>query len=413
MSMQSNMQSKSLMRIYNKNKILDLIRKNQSIYRAELARSTGLSMPTIMSITDELVEDGLIRDVGKGISSGGKPPMLLEIIPDSHFFVGIDISGAMFKCIVLNLQGNIVHSRCQDKDSLPEAELIETIERFIEDTVKEAGVSPARVSGIGVGLPGLVDTSRGVVINSIDYNLHDVDLFTPLHEHFRTHVYIENSSKLMAIGEKYFGAGTNCEDFALVTVGRGIGAALIINSELYRGHYNMSGELGHMVINPSGPICKCGRQGCLETLASGKAIASQARNLVSTGSNSLMLSLAGGIVKKINCDIVFSAAAQGDVLAKRIADEAIDYLSIGLANLVSLFDCQRIVLTGYVVKNNTYLLDKVSDNINTTRSCYYGDVPVEVRLSELGEEAAVIGAAALPLQSFVMQPGVRFPIAMN
>ena len=73
--------------------------------------------------------------------------MLLEIIPDSHFFVGIDISGAMFKCIVLNLQGNIVHSRCQDKDSLPEAELIETIERFIEDTVKEAGVSPARVSG--------------------------------------------------------------------------------------------------------------------------------------------------------------------------------------------------------------------------------------------------------------------------
>ena len=81
-----------------------------------------------------------------------------------------------------------------------------------------------------------------------------------------------------------------------------------------------------------------------------------------------MLSLAGGIVKKINCDIVFSAAAQGDVLAKRIADEAIDYLSIGLANLVSLFDCQRIVLTGYVVKNNTYLLDKVSDNINTTRS---------------------------------------------
>ena len=100
--MQSNMQSKSLMRIYNKNKILDLIRKNQSIYRAELARSTGLSMPTIMSITDELVEDGLIRDVGKGISSGGKPPMLLEIIPDSHFFVGIDISGAMFKTFLIS-----------------------------------------------------------------------------------------------------------------------------------------------------------------------------------------------------------------------------------------------------------------------------------------------------------------------
>ena len=113
------MQSKSLMRIYNKDKILNLIRKNRSIYRAELARLTGLSMPTIMSITDELIDDGLIRDAGKGISSGGKPPMLLELIPESHLFVGVDISGAMFKCTILDLQGNIVYSKSREKDGQP------------------------------------------------------------------------------------------------------------------------------------------------------------------------------------------------------------------------------------------------------------------------------------------------------
>lgn len=406
--MQNTIQSKSFTRIYNKNKILDLIRKNKSIYRAELSRSTGLSMPTIMSITDELIDEGVIRDAGKGISSGGKPPMLLEIIPNSHLFIGVDISGAMFKCIILDLQGNVVFNRCLNKDRLPQKELIKAIEGFIDDTIKESKIDPSKISGIGIGIPGLVDTDNGIVINSIDYNLQKIDLLTPLNEYFHTCIYLENSSKLMAIGEKYFGAGENCEDFALVTVGRGIGAALIINGELYRGHYNMSGELGHMVINPSGPICKCGRQGCLETLASGKAISSQAQNLVSLNSGSIMLDLAGGNVKKINADIVFNAAEKGDALAKRIADEAIDYLSIGLANLVSLFDCQRIVLSGYVVKGNKYLLEKVSNSINTTRSYYYGDAPVEVRLSKLGEEAAVIGAAAIPLQSFVLQPTLAY-----
>lgn len=109
------MQSKSLKRIQNKNMVLDLIRKHRSIYRAELARITGLSMPTIMSITDELVESGLVRDAGKGISSGGKPPMLMEIIPDSHLFLGVDISGAMYKGTILNLQGDVVYSKSLER----------------------------------------------------------------------------------------------------------------------------------------------------------------------------------------------------------------------------------------------------------------------------------------------------------
>lgn len=391
------------MRVYNKDKILDLIRKNKSIYRAELARITGLSMPTIMSITDELIADGLIRDAGKGISSGGKPPMLLELISDSHLFVGIDISGAMFKCTILDLQGNIVYSRSREKDDLPETDsLIDSIAYFIEVTIDEAAIDKRRLSGIGVGIPGLVETNAGTIIRSIDYELKDMDIRSPLQEHFNVPVFVENSSKVMAIGEKWFGAGSDCEDFALVTVGRGIGAALIINGEIYNGFYNMSGELGHMVINSNGPICKCGRQGCLEALASGKAIANQARNLIDSGSQSVMLEMAGGVTKKINADIVFKAARSGDTLASRIADEAIDNLAIGLENLVCLFDCQRIVLTGYVVKNNTYLLQRVSEKINSTRSLYYGNIPVELRLSELGEEAAVIGAATLPLQNFVI-----------
>lgn len=396
------MQSKSLKRIQNKNMVLDLIRKHRSIYRAELARITGLSMPTIMSITDELVESGLVRDAGKGISSGGKPPMLMEIIPDSHLFLGVDISGAMYKGTILNLQGDVVYSKSLEKEDRPEGEIVDCIRQFVDTLLEESKIDITKLSGMGLGIPGLVDTEKGTVINSIDYDLKNEDLRTPLRQIYNLPVFIENSSKVMAIGEKWFGAGADCDDFALVTVGRGIGAALFINGEIYQGHNSMSGELGHMVINPNGPICKCGRRGCLEAMASGKAIANQARNIVSMGSNSIMLDLAGGEPKKIRAETVFRAAAMGDVLAEKIADEAVVNLCIGLTNLVFLFDCQRIVLTGYVVKDNSYLLEKISQRVNSTRSLYFGDVPVEVCLSELGEEAAVIGAATLPLQNFVI-----------
>lgn len=396
------MQSKSLKRIQNKNMVLDLIRKHRSIYRAELARITGLSMPTIMSITDELVESGLVRDAGKGISSGGKPPMLMEIIPDSHLFLGVDISGAMYKGTILNLQGDVVYSKSLEKEDRPEGEIVDCIRQFVDTLLEESKIDITKLSGMGLGIPGLVDTEKGTVINSIDYDLKNEDLRTPLRQIYNLPVFIENSSKVMAIGEKWFGAGADCDDFALVTVGRGIGAALFINGEIYQGHNSMSGELGHMVINPNGPICKCGRRGCLEAMASGKAIANQARNIVSMGSNSIMLDLAGREPKKIRAETVFRAAAMGDVLAEKIADEAVINLCIGLTNLVFLFDCQRIVLTGYVVKDNSYLLEKISQRVNSTRSLYFGDVPVEVCLSELGEEAAVIGAATLPLQNFVI-----------
>ena len=396
------MQRTNLIRARNKSEVMEIMRKNKSVYRAEMARQTGLSMPTIMKITDEFVRSGLVTDVGKGVSSGGKPPMILELIPDARLFVGMDISGAMFKCIIMDLRGGIVYRRVRKKSELDTKEdIIGSIIEFIEETITESGIDRKKLSGIGIGVPGLVETQEGRVITSIDYSWKDMDLRTPLQEHFGMKIYVENSSKVMAIGEKWFGNGDDSDNFALVTVGRGIGAALIINGEIYKGHYNMSGEVGHMVIDPNGPLCKCGKRGCLETLASGNAIANQARQVVSSGQPSIMLDLVGGEKAKIDSDIVFEAASRGDLLARKIVDSATDSLAIGLENLICLFDCELIVLTGYVVKDNEYLVERVKSQINETRSLYYGKMPVEVKLSTMGEEASVVGAATLPLRQLV------------
>ncbi|MBU9742869.1 ROK family protein [Lachnospiraceae bacterium ASD3451] len=397
------MQHRDLMRVYNKSEVMEIMRKNKSVYRAELARMTGLSMPTIMKITDEFIRNGLIADVGKGVSSGGKPPMLLELIPEARLFIGMDISGAMFKCIIMDLRGGVVYRRVRVKGELDKKEnIIDSIIEFIEATVSESGIDENKLSGIGIGVPGLVETQEGRVITSIDYNWKNVDVRTPLQKHFKLPVYVENSSKVMAIGEKWFGNGDDSDNFALVTVGRGIGAALIMNGEIYKGFYNMSGEVGHMVIDPNGPLCKCGKRGCLETLASGNAIANQARQLVDVSGGSIMLEMVHGDKSKIESDVVFKAAAKGDLLAQRIVDNVIDSLCIGLGNLISLIDCQLIVLTGCVVKDNEYLLERVKSRINETRSLYYGKMPVDVKLSTMGEEAAVVGAATLPLRNLVV-----------
>lgn len=329
--------------------------------------------------------------------------MLLELIPEARLFVGMDISGAMFKCIIMDLRGSVVYRRVCAKNELDRRDdMIEAIIDFIETTVSGSGIEREKLSGIGVGVPGLVETQEGLVITSIDYGWKRMDVRTPLQKHFHLPVYVENSSKVMAIGEKWFGNGDDSDNFVLVTVGRGIGAALIMNGEIYKGFYNMSGEVGHMVIDPNGPLCKCGKRGCLETLASGNAIANQARQLVDADRKSLMLEMVKGDKARIDSDVVFEAAAKGDVAARRIVDNVIDNLAIGLGNLICLIDCERIVLTGCVVKDHEYLAERIKRQLNETRSLYYGEMPVEVKLSTMGEEAAVIGAATLPLRNLVI-----------
>ncbi len=401
------MQSRETVKAYNKSMVMELLRSNEEVSRAELSRMSGLTMPTIMKITDDFIRSGLVAETGKGTSSGGKPPMMLKLVPESRLFVGVDISGAMYKCIIMNLKGGVIFRKnCRRHDVKKTGSDIDTIIAFIDAAIEESGIEWKRLNGLGIGVPGIVKTGQGIVASSIDFGWSNLDLQTPLVEHFKMPVYVENSSKVMAVGEQWFGTGIECDNFALVTVGRGIGAAFIINGEIYSGFNNQSGEIGHMVIDPDGPACKCGKRGCLETFASGKVIERAAGELVASGEKTLLAQMCGGSADEVTTDMVFAAAEQGDAQAKMIADAAADRLAVGLENLVALLDCQRIVLTGYVVKGNQYLLERVSSRINKTRDQYFKiENPVEVRLSAMGEEAAVIGAATLPLRCLIENGG--------
>lgn len=395
------MQKRELIRNYNRSTVLEIMRRKKVVFRAELSRETGLSIPTIMKITDGFIQNGLAVGAGRGESSGGKPPELLEIVPQSRLFIGMDISGAKLKCIVMDLCGDIVYQKSCYRRDLQHPFDTDTIIDYIESTIEESGVCRDRITGIGLSVPGIVEASNGTVITSIDYGWKNKDLRTPLEQHFNLPTFIENSSRTMALGEKWFGKGEKTDNFALITVGHGIGGAFIINGDIYDGFYRMSGEVGHMSIDPNGPLCKCGKRGCLETFASGSAIKTQAMALVESNPQSAILTLAGNNKSKIDSDLVFKAAALGDELARSIIDNVVNYLAVGLENLISILDFKLIVLSGYVVKDNDEFVKRVKNQINNTRQLYYGEKPIEIKVSALGEEAAVIGAATIPLRSWV------------
>ncbi len=398
---------REIIRSINKSLIMNIFRKNDEVSRADLSRITGLSLPTIMKITDDFVQKGLIVSVGKGVSNGGKPPVLLKLIPESRLFVGADFSGAMFKFIIMDLKGGILFERNCRKSSLEKKDTdIDTIVSYLDTAISDSGIDPRLLNGLGIGVPGIVDHKSGIIINSIDYGWSNLNLQEILERHFHMPVYIENSSKVMAVGEQWFSEMDECNNFALVTVGRGIGAAFIIDGKIYSGFNNQSGELGHMVVEPAGIQCKCGKIGCLETVASGKAIEKKAETAVMMGANTILRDMCECNTKMITAGMVFKAAETGDPVAKEIVNKAIDYLEIGIENLVDLMDFQRIVLTGYVVENNQYLLNRIQEKINYNRNHYFKvEKPVEICISSLGEEAAVIGAATIPLQNLIENGG--------
>ena len=386
----------------NKSNIIELIRSNESIFKAEIARLTGLSIPTVMRITDELINDGIVNIAGKGKSSGGKPPELLQIIPNSKYFIGVDIGGEHNKSVILDLKGSVVDRRKEKKSSndIGYDQIFRRINQIIETIISNSGIPKDSIAGIGVGIPGIVDPKSGCVV-SANLQLDNCDLMTPIKNHFSYPVLIDNTAKVMAIGEQWFGNGEVLNDFILLALGPGIGSAIIIDGDIYRGSHNMSGEVGHIIIDSKGPLCKCGVSGCLEALASRTAIRRMAQERLKGVTSSKMIEIANGSLEDIDARIVFQAADSGDKLALEIANQVMDYLCIGIINLVSLFDVEYIIISGEMAKESEFLIRGLNERVRIYKRPYFGNLDIHLEKSSMGEDAAAIGAATLALRSFI------------
>ncbi|WP_334104424.1 ROK family transcriptional regulator [Muricomes intestini] len=389
----------------NKKNVLDIIRTKGPINKSQIAKLAELSIPTVMKISDEFVEAGLIQATGKGESRGGKRPEMLELISNAYYMVGVDMGRSKTISIIMNLNGDILNKKVMKTGSTnPAGKLLDRVICLIDGTIQESGIPAQKILGIGVVTPGLIEKESDKIIFSPDFQWENVDIKTSIEEEFQMPVRIENSNRALALGEGWFGAAEHASYYICINLGHGIGSAIVEKGRFYLGNSGSSGEIGHMTLEKDGAVCDCGNRGCLEALASGNAIAEQAKKEIRNGRKTLIMEYVDDDIEKIEAKNVFDAAKMGDELAVGITDNAVGYIGIGIANYINLLDPEMIVLAGGMMNAGDFFVGKLERAIQERKMKFAGS-KVKFEVSKLGADAAAIGAASLILRNFIEHGG--------
>lgn len=391
-----------LIRRLNRDAVLGLIQDRSPISRTALARLTDLTAATAFSIVDELMGEGLVRELGRGKSEGGRRPALFAFNPSARLVIGVDIWRQQILGVLTDLDGQIQRTVSRDHDLGSAAEIIQLLDQVLEELIAAAAPLAGRLIGIGVAVPGLVDASRGVVRTSRFWGWQDYPLGQILFEKFRMPICVEVDDKALAVGESYFGAGRGVPNVICIKIGRGLGAGFILNGSLLRGPDNTTGELGHMMIDPAGPRCYCGNYGCLTQLVTDPAICERTERGLRLGAISSLRERVDGDLSRITTALVAEAANAGDPFACQVMEETGRYLGIGIATLVNLLNPDLVILGGSVMLTGAPLLTSAQQVVQLRTHREPGR-RVRIVPATLGVEAAAIGAATLVM----LQEGVR------
>jgi N-acetylglucosamine repressor len=377
---------------HNTRLVLKTIYNQDRISRADIARATRLTKTTVSSIVADLIQDGLVTETGLGTSDGGKPPILLSLVDGARHFIGIDLANSEFRGATVNLRGDIVHSfslPVNEADGEAALELIYTlIDRLLTASTKPVG-------GIGIGTPGLMDPQNGVIRQAVNLNWRNLPLRQLLVERYGLPCYIANDCQAAALGEYTFAHNSLISNLVVVKVGRGIGSGIVLNGQLYYGDGYGAGEIGHLVVVEDGEICACGSRGCLETVASTKAITRQARQVALGNPNSPIHRFASTI-QEIDTGVVLQAMQAGDEDLRAIITTAGEYLGMAIANLVVVLNVQHIVIAGSLARFGEAILEPIQ---RTMKNCSMSTLAdsTKVHISSLGQDIVIKGAAALLL----------------
>jgi predicted NBD/HSP70 family sugar kinase len=359
---------------HNRDLVLQTIFAHDSISRAEVARVTHLTRTTVSDVVNGLLAEGLVEEVGRGESIGGKTPILLSIVSDSRYLIGLNLAQDKFVGAVVNLRGEIkeiVEAPVHDDNGEKALQLVYQI----LDQLTRKKLKP--IVGIGVGTPGLVNTREGVVVNAVNLEWQDLPLSQLLEKKYKLPVLVLNDSQAAAIGEYVYGGGhVPDENLIVVNVIRGIGAGILINGRLFQGDGGGAGEIGHIVVQENGELCRCGKRGCLETIASARAVIQQ--------------------MKMDSLEDVISAFQDGNSNANAVVEKAGYFLGASLANLIGTLNIQKIVLTGDMTRFGEKWLNAVSAAMQTGALTRLAE-DTKLEIGKLDYRACILGASAFLL----------------
>lgn len=375
------------LRELNRLRVIDTLRHHGTASRADIARETGLSRATVSSLVSDLVEAGLVAEqvadsAGAGSAAqAGRPPVLLGLEPSAGAAVGVDFGHSHVRVAVADLSSRVLAERNTELDVDRSAtDALDAAADLVDDVLDAAGIARERVIGCGMGLPGPIDRATGLVrSSSILPGWAGVSAADELATRLALPVEADNDANLGALGEATYGAARGARDVIYVKVASGIGAGMLLGGRLHRGSAGIAGEIGHVLVDPNGPVCRCGNRGCLETVAAAPALIELLR---ATHGDELALA-----------DVV-RLVAEDDVGARRLVADAGRAIGRVLADLCNVLNPEMLVLGGELAAVGDPLIEGVRESLNRYALPAAADA-VRVTSGVLGERAELLGTLAL------------------
>ncbi|GAA3102132.1 putative NBD/HSP70 family sugar kinase [Kribbella aluminosa] len=378
---------------FNDAVVLDAIRRSEQLSRVELAEATGLSGQAISNIARRLLDAGLVREAGVLRGAGlGKPRTLLELEPTGRYAVGVHLDPSVVTVVLLDLTGEVVARRPVDQYADDPDLLIDGIAKTIEEVIAESGAVRDRVTGVGIAAPGPIDVERGVVVDPPNLSAwHLVPLCDQLQERTGLPVVLDKDVTAAAAAEKWAGQGGS---FVFFYLGTGVGAGLVIGDEVVRGSSSNVGEIGHVIVDPDGPVCYCGRRGCVGE-------ASQPRYLVQQAVRAGVLADGIDLDDRPAVEEAFARlcalAADGSTGARQIVVQLAVRIAKVVEDVANLLDLDRVVFGGPHWEHLAPVLNDAVRAALDGRFLLQAVHPFEVTGTALGTDVGAIGAASLVL----------------
>jgi predicted NBD/HSP70 family sugar kinase len=375
------------LRALNRGRVVDALRELGVASRADIARHTGLSRSTVSSLVAELQEDGVIVDRDASpegtASTGGRPPALIALGRSAGAALGIDFGKRHLTVAVADLSHEILaEARREMPDDYDAHSGLDEAAGLVDEVLEEAAVPREKVLGVGLGVPGPIHLPTGTVGSSaILPGWVGARVAEEMSECLRLPVHVDNDANLGALAELHWGAGRGCSSLAYIKIATGIGAGLVVERRLFRGAGGTAGEIGHTTLDETGPICRCGSRGCLETVAGAPAIVDLLRP---------------SLGPDVTVEAIVEHALDGHLGSKRAIGDAGRHVGSALANLCNLFNPELIVVGGTLANAGEVLLEPMREAVQR-RAIPSAAEDVKVVPAVLGERAEMLGTVALVL----------------
>ena len=390
----------------NRSLLLREIWLDGPISRAELAIRTELSPATVTSLTEQMLRESLIQEVGKGVSRGGRKPILLSVNPGARLAVGMEVTTERVLGSLMNLHCDIVESFEAPVRLESAAAFVESLAAVVAGLLAKDAARAAPVVGIGVACPGLIDVETAELRYSSSLGLERVPVGRELERRFGLPVAMHKGMNMSALAENQLGAGKGEDHLVYVLFDRQIGLGLVMDGRMYMGPQGGAGEIGHMTVEINGPYCRCGNRGCLCVLGSGESMVANAARLVGQGADTILATYCNGDPAQLTIEHVLEGIEAGDRLARTLFNETVEYLAAGIANVVNLLGPRLIAIGGRIVRRHPDLVvQSLYSGICKRALPGYRD-EVKVLQAELGSKAAELGAGLMAIRRYLNVEGV-------